>query len=455
LDARTGKRLWHFQTVHHDLWDYDLVTSPKLLTVRHKGKMVDVVAQATKFGFLYVFNRVTGQPLWPVEERPVPKSDVLGEASWPTQPFPTWPPPFARQKFTVEDINPYVDPEEKQRLRDIIAKAQNDGLFTPMSTKRNQISVPGENGGANWGAVTVDPTSGMLYVKSYDAPTIHKLTETSPEISRFLNGTPAQRGYVVYSRQCLTCHGPDRERIPYPKNIDAAHFKTTVRTGKGQMPAFNEDSIDADGLESLMAYIANPESIFAARIPAGGANSPGGPPRPPRAFTPPPPPPPPGQTRYYGPFGNVFLANNGLIAFSPPWSTLTAYDLNDGTIKWQVPIGTTPGLAAKGIRNTGSSRFIRNGPVATAGGLIFIATGPDRHVRALDKDTGKVIWEKEIPANPDGIPAIYGAGGRQFIAFFAAASPAARETLAFKPAEPDSQGYYVFALPKDAAAKVK
>src|SRR5207247_1046725 len=131
LDARTGKRLWHFQAVHHDLWDYDLVAAPKLLTVRHNGKTVDVVAQATKFGFLYVFNRVTGEPLWPIEERPVPKSDVPGEESWPTQPFPTNPPPFARQKFTVDDITPHVDAEERARLREIVGNALNLGLFTP------------------------------------------------------------------------------------------------------------------------------------------------------------------------------------------------------------------------------------------------------------------------------------------------------------------------------------
>ena len=157
LDLRTGKRLWHFQFVHHDLWDYDPTTAPKLLTVQHDGKPVDVVAQPTKFGFLYVFNRVTGEPLWPIEERPVPKSDMPGEQSWPTQPFPTKPPPFARQKFTVAEINPYVDAAEQARLRDILVNARNEGIFTPPTSTRNQIAVPGENGGAIGAAPRATP----------------------------------------------------------------------------------------------------------------------------------------------------------------------------------------------------------------------------------------------------------------------------------------------------------
>ena len=157
LDARTGKRIWHFQTVHHDLWDYDLVTGPKLLTVRHDGKMVDVVAQPGKTGFLYVFNRVTGEPLWPIEERPVPKSDVPGEQSWPTQPYPTKPPAFGVQKFGVDQINPYLDGAEKGRILDVMAKARNEGIFTPPVVERTQIEVPGAHGSGNWGGAAGDP----------------------------------------------------------------------------------------------------------------------------------------------------------------------------------------------------------------------------------------------------------------------------------------------------------
>src|SRR5437016_10024024 len=152
LDVRTGKRLWHFQTVHHDLWDMDNVSAPQLVTVQHDGRRVDAVAHAGKTGFLYVFDRVTGKPLWPIEELPVPKSDIPGEKAWPTQPFPTKPPPFARQKFSPDEINPYLDPAEQQRLRNVLLNARNEGIFTPPTSMRSQIGVPGENGVANGGS---------------------------------------------------------------------------------------------------------------------------------------------------------------------------------------------------------------------------------------------------------------------------------------------------------------
>jgi quinoprotein glucose dehydrogenase len=441
LDLRTGKRLWHFQFVHHDLWDYDPVTAPKLLTVQHNGKPVDIVAQPTKFGFLYVFNRVTGEPLWPIEERPVPKTDMPGEQSWPTQPFPTKPAPFARQKFTVNDINPYLDDAEKERLRNILLNARNEGIFTPPTSTRNQIAVPGENGGANWGSAAADPQTGMLYVRSFDAPTIHKLTQNRP-VRRFPGETPEQQGFALYTQNCMPCHGPDRARITFPKEIGPDEFKTTVRNGKGEMPAFSEATLTTANLEALMAYLVNP-AAGAARAPAPGQETERR--NRPVRERPPVPPPSPGQTRYYGPFGNTLFAANGMIAMSPPWSQLTAYDLNTGTIKWKIPLGTTPGLAAKGITNAGSSKFTRNGPVVTAGGLIFIGSGPDRMVHAYDKDTGKLLWETELDANPDGIPSVYEVGGREYVAFFAA-STEARESLVFKPGKPRAQGYYVFAI---------
>lgn len=198
------------------------------------------------------------------------------------------------------------------------------------------------------------------------------------------------------------------------------------------MPAFSETALKPGDITNLAAYLTDPpagETSAALQVAAI--------------------PPPSGQLRFYGQFGNVFLAKNGLIAFSPPWSSIVAYDLNQGTILWRRPIGTTPGLAAKGITDTGSSAFIRNGPVATAGGLLFIGTGPDRMVHALDKDTGKTLWELELDANPDGIPAVYEVDGREYVAFYAAVS-GEKETMAYKPGKPGAQGYYVFALPQAA-----
>jgi quinoprotein glucose dehydrogenase len=430
LDARTGKRLWHFQLVYHDLWDYDPTTAPKLMTVRHDGKPVDIVAQATKFGFLYVFNRVTGEPLWPIEERPVPKSDVPGEESWPTQPFPTNPPPYARQKLTVDDVNPYVDEAEHARLREQISQAHNEGLFTPQTVGRETIETPGQLGGSNWGGTAADPQTGMLYVRTIDGPSSATLSERAatriPD-----NATPEQRGFAVFNQQCATCHGAEP-----PKNVDAARVRAVVRKGQAEMPAFSIDALSDQNLEGIAAYFANPKAEALIRGSTTPVTTP--------VTT---PAPPPGRdARYFGQFGNLMHASNGLPIIGPPWSELVAYDLNEGTIKWRVPLGVVSSLAAKGITNTGSYRPTRNGPVVTAGGLIFMATASDCMVHAYDKDTGKLLWEREVEANPDGIPAIYEVGGRQYAAFFAGVGRSYKG-IAWKAGKPEGQGYYVFALP--------
>src|SRR6266851_4971021 len=289
LDARTGKRLWHFQMVHHDIWDYDEATAPKLLTVRHDGKLVDIVAQVSKQGFVWVFNRDTGEPLWPIEERPVPRSDMPGEETWPTQPFPLHPPPFARQKFTADDLSPFLSPQDRARFRDEILSARNEGLFTPPG-QRNTVQMPGNNGGANWSGAAVDPVHGRLFVVSKDLPAMLKLAK------------------------------------------------------------------DAEADKALAASAGE---------------------------------------RYYTGFG-FMIASDGLSPIAPPWSSLTAYDLNQGSIQWKTPLGDVPEMAAKGIRNTGS-HYPKVGPVVTAGGLIFTGTR-DRKVRALDAETGKTLWEKEVGA---------------------------------------------------------
>jgi quinoprotein glucose dehydrogenase len=288
LDARTGKRLWHFQMVHHDIWDYDDATAPKLLTVEHNGRPVDIVAQVSKQGFVWVFKRVTGEPLWPIEERPVPKSDMPGEQASPTQPFPLKPPPFARQTFTATDLDPSIGPAERARLKDEIASARNEGLFTPPGL-RNTIQMPGNNGGANWGGAAVDPANGTLYVMSKDLPCMLKL-------------------------------------VPAPKA---------------------------------------------------------------------------GPNRYESGFG--FMSTTAAVSpIAPPWTSITAYDLNAGTIKWQVPLGQ--------VHRT------KGGPVVTAGGLIFTGTS-DKFVRALDEQTGKVLWEMPLGSPVGGIPAVYEVGGNEYIVF--------------------------------------
>jgi len=442
LDARTGRHLWHFQFVHHDLWDYDASTAPKLITVRHEGKEVDAVAQATKQGFLFVFDRVTGKPLWPIEERAVPKSDVHGEEAWPTQPFPTAPPPFARQKYTADDINPYIaDPEERAQLRKRIQEARNKGLFTPPGLT-DTIQMPGNGGGANWGGAAVDVQSGTIYVQSKDAPTILRLEKKPPKLNLSEMGSPVQQGKVLYALNCRTCHGEDLTGQPpvVPSLMNAVprfgteHIRHVLQRGAPPMPAF-ADLLPAE-VDALIAFLTNPAAAKGSKMSVAWAIS--GADNPHTESEP---------ERYWSGYGYM-RSSAGLPDISMPWTTLTAYDLNQGSIKWQIPLGEVPALAAKGIHHTGSAT--RGGVVVTGGGLIFAGTQDDRKFRAYDKDTGEQLWEKEIPARPNGVPAVFEVGGREYIVICATQEASATEpasSLMATSSKTSSQGYYVFALP--------
>jgi quinoprotein glucose dehydrogenase len=446
LNARTGKLIWYFQMVHHDIWDYDNATAPMLLTVQHKGKMVDAVAQVGKEGFVWVFNRETGQPLWPIEERAVPRSDMPGEVTWPTQPFPLKPPPFARQSFTVKDLSPFMEPEEREQFRKVIEGARNHGLFTPPGLT-DTVEMPGNNGGANFQGAAIDPAHGTLFVISKDLPSLLKLEQnTKEQLSE--GSSPEEKGRVVFQSNCRLCHGADRTGQPpaVPSLVDvglrltADQIRAVVTHGRGPMPAFSKLSEAA--LDSLFAYLSHPESAPAptstgnGAAPETGATSASLPPE---------------KLRYRSGFGFMFTSS-GLPAIAPPWTSLTAYDLNKGTIEWQVPLGEIPELAARGFKNTGS-HFPKVGPVVTAGRLIFTGTR-DRKVRALDSATGKVLWEAEVGAALEGMPAVYQIDGREYVVFCAASQATTRtHDLPGHPAlqAPIQGAYIAFALPAVAA----
>jgi len=440
LNARTGKLIWYYQMVHHDIWDYDNDSTPMLTTVLHNGKKVDVVAQAAKVGFLWVFNRETGEPLWPIEERPVLKSDMPGEETWPTQPFPSKPPPFARQSFTAKDLSPFLEPAERAQLLSEMQSAHNQGLFTPPGSS-NTVEMPGNNGGANWGGTAVNPSNGNLYVVSKDLPAMLKL-ELASNTAR--SGSPEEQGRSIFRANCSLCHGTNREgnppAIPSLVNVGAKlsddQMESILQHGQGPMPAFS--GLSAADISSLLAYLKHPE-LAPVSAPAETAAAPA-------AVD-------PATAHYRSSFGFMF-ARSGLPVIAPPWTTLTAYDLNAGTIRWQIPLGVVPELAAKGFNATGS-QFPKVSPVLTAGGLIFTGTR-DRKVRAIDSDTGKVLWEAEVGAALEGMPAIYQVQGREYVVFCAAGQATTyTHSVPGHPASdaPIPGAYVAFALPDGKTAR--
>jgi quinoprotein glucose dehydrogenase len=443
LDARTGKLVWYYQLVHHDLWDYDSTAAPQLLTIRHNGEEVPVVAQATKNGFVYVFNRVTGKPIWPIEERPVPKSDMPDEVTSPTQPFPTQPPPFARQSFTVADINTGIlTPEEQAKWKKTVANAANKGLFTPPG-QTDTVELPGNHGGANWGMTAVNPTDGTLFVMSMDIPAFlkneHRLPPNLWEIP--MDVAPAQQGKAIYHLYCERCHGAERTgappSIPSLVNAPAVYgedtIKTVVRNGRQEMPAFGD--LSDLHIKNLILYLGNPASAPAPIVE----------PEPSKAEVKAPGAP----VRYWSGY------NLQTAVIKPPFSTITAYDLNAGTIKWQVPVGNAPPAELAGLKNTGIM-MPRNGPVVTAGGLIFIATKFEGKLHAYDQLTGKEVWSVDLPAAAEGVPSVYQVDGQEFLVICATTGKQTaipRDGPSQPTGGPVHRSYIAFALPKQVAAK--
>ncbi|MBL8217094.1 MAG: PQQ-binding-like beta-propeller repeat protein [Bryobacterales bacterium] len=472
LDARTGKRLWHFQLVHHDLWDYDTTAAPQLLTVTHNGKRVDVVAQSSKQGFLYVFDRVTGKPLWPIEERPVPKSLMPGEQAWPTQPFPTAPPPFARQKASASDVNPYIlNDGERAAWKARIDKMRNEGLYTPPGLEET-ISMPGARGGSNWGSGAVNPSKGLLYLNTQDWPTIYKLGLEDPLAKR----SDGEGVAALYEARCQACHGVKGVRAgagppalaSIGKRQTAESFRISVRNGRGKMPSFRD--LKDEQVDELYAYLnalklpasaaaaaeakpvtggpivasgGVPGSTAVREVTAGNYTPLGGPDYPAGSNTP--------RVRYYTDWG---LYPNQPYILGPPWSQVVAYDLNSGTIKWKVPLGQDAAAAAQGAENTGAFMAEHHGMILTSTGLIFIAAS-DGKLRALEEETGKELWSATLPAGAEGVPSMYEAGGRQYLVVSASSpvTPGGGHP-AHAHVKPDlrtdiPKGYVVFALPKN------
>jgi quinoprotein glucose dehydrogenase len=388
LDAATGRRIWHYQLVHHDLWDRDPPAAPILVKVTRGGRTIDAVAQATKSGHVFVFNRETGEPLFPIEERPVPPSDLEGEQAWPTQPIPVAPPAFSRQRLTEADLTDRT-PEARDAVLKKFRAVRSDGQFVPPSTEGTVI-FPGFDGGAEWGGQAFDGKSGRLYVNANEMAWILTMVP--------LKTTGSTAGERLYKTSCAVCHGAERQGVPaqmvpplvgIEKRLTRAAAADIVRAGKGVMPSFGGLSpAERDAIVGFLFGEASPQ-------PAQGDEAPDP------------------SVKYSHTGYNRFLDPDGYPAVRPPWGTLNAIDLNAGTIAWSVPLGEFPELTAKGIPPTGTENY--GGPVLTASGLIFVGATKDEKFRAFDADTGRVLWETSLPAGGYATPAVYSVDGRQFV----------------------------------------
>lgn len=408
LNASTGERLWHFQIVHHDLLDKDLPCPPVLLTVNQGGEKIDAVAQGTKHGRVFVFNRVTGEPLWPIEEKPVPSSDLRGEKAWPTQPFPTRPPPLMRQRYTEADIS-NISPETRQLTLDRIVASPNFGAF-PAPSLNETVMFPGFDGGMEWGGAAADP-DGIYYVNINEMPWLLQMVET-----RRADGSkliPGERDYMIY---CGACHGLDKKgnlAAEFPPLIDVAQRKTRAeieqitRQGGGRMPGYA--TMPEAKRTAILDYVLNAEPPSASRKEAGAATS--------SAAN--------GEAPAYA-FGGFrrWLDNEGYPAIKPPWGTLNAVDLNTGEIKWKVTLGEYPELTARGIPPTGTENY--GGPLVTASGLLFIGATADETFRVFDKETGKILWQTKLPFGGNATPSTYMINGRQYVVISAGGGKSGR-----------------------------
>ena len=415
LDANTGKYVWHFQTVHHDIWDRDLNAPPTLVTLHRDGKTIDAVSQTTKSGYVFLFDRETGKPIYPIEEKPYPASDIPGEIASRTQPLPVAPPPFARQRLDENGITTRTPEAHASALAEF-KKHRSDGQFIPGSGQ-GTILFPGMDGGQEWGGPSFDPETGLLYTNANEMAWI--LT-----VVKHPSSGSTSSGKQVYEANCSACHQSNRTGappdVPSLVSVDQRYtdreISRIVKSGNGRMPAFTQ--LSAEEVAAVTAYVLSGRDEFIAA-----------------------PSPDSSKVQYMlGPHPR-FLDIDGYPAITPPWGTLSAIDLNKGTMAWQVPFGEYPELTAKGMKNTGSENY--GGGAITAGGVFFIgATSFDAKFHAYDKSNGNLLWETTLPAAGNATPAVYEAGGQEFVVIAAGGG---------KNAKAESGGSYVaFALPQSS-----
>lgn len=392
LEATTGKRIWHFQFVHHDIWDRDPPSPPSLLTVTQKDpdgrpRRIDAVAQTTKQGHVFIFDRVTGKSLFPVAEKAFPANAVAGEFPSRTQPIPLKPAPFTKQSFTETDINPWAS--NRDEIVATLRKAHTGSPYIPLTSEMT-IFFPGTDGGAQWGGSAVDP-EGIIYIPAKQNPCFSSLVMKEQS-----TGKASVTGAQLYSLRCAACHGADRRGNhdgSYPSllslearlSTDAVH--QVLLKGRGMMPSFSHlPEAERNAIVDFLFNKGNAtQTVSAQKVGLPYQHT--------------------GYNRWYD--------SKGYPVSAPPWGTLTAIDLNTGEHRWQVPLGEYKELTAKGIPPTGTDNY--GGPLVTGSDLLFIAASKDEQFRAIDKKTGKILWQVQLPAAGYATPSTYSVGGKQYV----------------------------------------
>jgi quinoprotein glucose dehydrogenase len=412
LEAATGKLRWHYQFVRHDVLDRDLPTAPTLVMLRLAGRKIDALVQPTKQGHLFVLDRSTGKPVFPIEEVPAPASDVPGEKTHPTWQRPLGREPFARQTLTADDLTRRT-PEAAAWARDRFAQIRSGGPFLPLTLGTDTAIYPGFDGGAEWGGPAYDPDTGLLYVNANEMAWLGSLAP---------NDTGRSTGKSIYLRDCGACHGDSGLGSPpqFPSlagirsRMPRGEFAERVRKGGGRMPAFPH--LQDEALHAIAMFVDGGQDLPAGTPDSSPANQP-------YRFT--------GYRRWLDP--------EGYPAVATPWGTLTAIDVATGRFAWRIPFGEFPELAARGIKDTGSENY--GGPLVTDGGLLFIgASIHDRKFRAFDKRDGRLLWETALPFSADATPITYQIDGRQYVAIYASGG---------KERDPATRGVYLaWAMPE-------
>lgn len=409
LDAQTGQRLWHFQELRHDIWDWDIPAPPNLVTVERHGVKVDAVAQVTKLGNTLLLDRVTGQPLYDFKLSRVATKALPGDIAAPYQPTPELPQPFARQAYTLDDQP--TDPDARAVVSAVVQRA-NLGPFPNVEEARPTLMF-NIHGGAEWTGASAD-NRGRLFVTSNEIPwfiTCFRDDDPAP-------AQPPTTGEQVYQTTCAGCHGPDRRGIGHAPplrgvrhRLKDAEIREQLKNGRGSMPpmAF----LTEEQIKPLLDFVLCRDRPI--------------PPLDPKA---------PVKWTFGG--WNRLVDAEGYPGTKPPWGTLNCIDLNTGQLAWQVPFGEYAELTARGVATTGQENF--GGCMVTAGGLVFASGTRDKKIRAFDADTGAELWSHQLPLHGTAPPASYEIDGRQFLVL--------PVTGGGKLGGPAGDAWMAFALPK-------